>query len=215
MNNRIIGITGSIGTGKTTVSNYLANTHKLPVFDADILAREAVGSGSTILEKIVERYGTDIILNDGNLNRQKLGNIIFNQPNERIWLEQQIHPYVRDRFLQATAQLSANATAVFAIPLIFEAKMTDLVTEIWVVFAEKEIQLNRLMQRDGLSLEQANARINSQIPLAEKCEKADVILDNSSSLEALLQQVDAAFNQKVYLNNLVTFGEKYGINCSE
>ena len=197
MNNRIIGITGSIGTGKTTVSNYLANTHKLPVFDADILAREAVGSGSTILEKIVERYGTDIILNDGNLNRQKLGNIIFNQPNERIWLEQQIHPYVRDRFLQATAQLSANATAVFAIPLIFEAKMTDLVTEIWVVFAEKEIQLNRLIQRDGLILEQANARINSQMPLAEKCQKANVILDNSSNLEYLLQQVDTALKKVV------------------
>lgn len=194
MTNRIIGLTGSIGTGKTTVSNYLANTHKLPVFDADIFAREAVEPGSPILQKIVERYGKDVILIDGNLNRQKLGNIIFNEPNERVWLEQQIHPYVRDRFLQATAELSANATAVFVIPLIFEANMTDLVTEVWVVFAEKATQLNRLMQRDRLTLEQANARINSQMPLAEKCEKANLILNNSSSLEDLLQQVDTALS---------------------
>lgn len=204
MTTRVIGLTGSIGTGKTTVSNYLANTHKLPVFDADIFAREAVEPGSPILQKIVERYGNEVILIDGNLNRQKLGNIIFNDPNERVWLEQQIHPYVRDRFLQATAELSANATVLFVIPLIFEANMTDLVTEIWVVFAEKETQLNRLMQRDRLTLEQANARINSQMPLAEKCEKANVILNNSSRLEHLLQQVDAALSSGSFFEK-VTF----------
>lgn len=188
---RKIGLTGSIGTGKTTVANYLADAYNLPVFDADIYAREAVETGSPILEKIAKRYGANILLPPGTLDRKKLGNIVFNDANERIWLEEQIHPYVRDRFVSATSELPANATAVLVIPLIFEAKMTDLVTEIWVVFAEEQKQLDRLMKRDNLSLEQAKARISSQMSLIEKCEKADIVLDNSSNLESLLQQVEA------------------------
>lgn len=191
---RKIGLTGSIGTGKTTVANYLADAYNLPVFDADIYAREAVEPGSPILEKIAKRYGADILLPSGTLDRKKLGNIVFNDPNERIWLEEQIHPYVRDRFVSATSELSSNATVVLVIPLIFEAKMTDLVTEIWVVFADAEKQLDRLMKRDGLTLEQAKARINSQMSLIEKCGKADIILDNSSTHQDLLEQVDAAFS---------------------
>lgn len=187
---RLIGLTGGIATGKTTVSNYLANTYNLPIFDADIYAREAVEPGSPILDRIVERYGKNILTSDGKLDRKQLGNIVFNRVNERHWLEQQIHPYVRDRFQKAIKELPLNATAVLAIPLLFEAKITNLVTEIWVVFAEKQQQLDRLIKRDGLSLEQAEARINSQMSLEEKCQMADVVLDNSSSLEKLLQQVD-------------------------
>ena len=191
---RKIGLTGGISTGKTTVSNYLANTYKLPIFDADIYAREAVEPGSPILDKIVERYGADLLASDGTLRRKELGNIIFNDQNERYWLEQQIHPYVRDRFSQAMANLPGNATAVLVIPLLFEANLTHLVTEIWVVFADEETQLNRLMVRDGLSWEQTKARISSQMPLVEKCKKANVVLDNSSSLEVLLAQVDVALH---------------------
>ncbi|MFB2919035.1 dephospho-CoA kinase [Aerosakkonema funiforme] len=191
-NHRLIGLTGGIGTGKTTVSNYLANSYKLPIFDADLYAREAVQPGSSILNNIAERYGADILAASGALNRQQLGNIIFNNPQEKYWLEQQIHPYVRDRFVDAIDKLPLNSTAVLVIPLLFEANMTDLVTEIWVVFVDEQQQLNRLIERDGLTLAQAKARINSQMPLQEKCNKADVILDNSSTLEALLKQVDAA-----------------------
>lgn len=191
-NHRLIGLTGGIGTGKTTVSNYLANAYKLPIFDADIYAREAVKTGSPILNNIAERYGADILAASGALNRQQLGNIIFNNPQEKYWLEQQIHPYVRDRFVEAIARLPLNSTAVLVIPLLFEANLTDLVTEIWVVFVDEQQQLNRLIERDGLTLAQAKARINSQMLLIEKCNKADVVLDNSSTLEALLKQVDAA-----------------------
>ncbi|MFB2971734.1 dephospho-CoA kinase [Aerosakkonema sp. BLCC-F183] len=191
-NHRLIGLTGGIGTGKTTVSNYLANSYKLPIFDADLYAREAVQPGSSILNNIAERYGADILAASGALNRQQLGNIIFNNPQEKYWLEQQIHPYVRDRFVDAIDKLPLNSTAVLVIPLLFEANMTDLVTEIWVVFVDEQQQLNRLIERDGLTLAQAKARINSQMPLQEKCNKADVILNNSSTLEALLKQVDAA-----------------------
>lgn len=192
MTQRKIGLTGGISTGKTTVSNYLVNTYHLPILDADIYAREAVQIGSPILDKIAQRYGTEILLPDGTLNRQKLGEIIFAHNEERIWLEQQIHPYVRERFAEAMNQLPSNSAVVLVIPLLFEAKLTNLVTEIWVVFVEEQQQIERLMQRNNLTLEQAQARINSQMPLAEKCQKADIILDNSGTLEYLYQQIDAA-----------------------
>lgn len=186
---RIIGLTGGIASGKSTVSHYLATTYHLPVLDADIYAREVVKSGSPVLKAIAERY-PDVLL-DGTLNRQKLGQIIFSSEDERRWLEQQIHPYVRDYFVKAINKLTAQ-TVVLVVPLLFEAGMTDLVTEIWVVRCSQQQQLERLMQRNQLTREQAQARINSQMPIQEKCDRADVILDNSTTLEALLKQVDAA-----------------------
>lgn len=192
---RQIGLTGGIATGKTTVSNYLKNQHQLPVFDADIYAREAVRIGSEVLNHIVKRYGSDLLLSDRSLNRQKLGEIVFTQPQEKQWLEAQIHPQVRDRFLREIAALPEQSTAVLVIPLLFEAQMTDLVTEIWVVSCPGDRQIQRLMERDGLTLDQARARINSQMPLSEKCSRADVILDNSFTVAHLIQQVDVALMQ--------------------
>lgn len=191
MNKRIIGLTGGIATGKTTVANYLASAYGLPILDADIYARDAVSGGSPILGAISQRYGEQILLADGTLNRQKLGEIIFNNQEERNWVGQLIHPYVGDRFKKEIASSPAQ-TLVLVIPLLFEAGMTNLVTEIWVVSCSSEQQLERLMRRNNLTLEQAQAPIKSQMPIAEKVARADVVLDNSSSLEALLKQVDAA-----------------------
>lgn len=205
---RLIGITGGISTGKTTVSNYLKENYQFPIWDADIYAREAVEPGSPILSNIVERYGSELVLSDGNLDRRKLGEIVFNDPGERRWLEGQIHPFVGDRFSQNIERLAAETrglrdrtgimapgsgpTAVLTIPLLFEVHKTDLVTEIWVVYLRPELQIERLMQRDRLSREEAIARINAQMPLEEKCQKADVVLDNSSTRVALLEQIDLA-----------------------
>jgi dephospho-CoA kinase len=169
----------------------LATQYNLPILDADIYAREAVQIGSPILNAIAQRYGTDILLADGTLNRQQLARIIFNNSEEKQWLEGQIHPYVRDRFEQELNKLSIPIV-VLVIPLLFEAEMTDLVTEIWVVSCSFQQQIERLMQRDNLTIEQAEARINSQMALSEKCDRADVVLDNSSTLEDLRQQVDLA-----------------------
>jgi len=196
---RIIGLTGGIATGKTAISNYLADTYKFPILDADIYAREAVHPGSPILNSIVERYGPSILLSDGYLNRPELGNIIFCNPAERQWLEQQIHPYVRRRLIEATQSYisrsslvsTSTLTVVLVVPLLFEANMTDLCTEIWVVYCEPSVQLERLMQRDGLSCDRALACIQTQLPLAQKCQKADVVLDNSSTLDSLFMQVNA------------------------
>jgi dephospho-CoA kinase len=190
---RIIGLTGGIGMGKTTVSHYLEHTHHLPILDADVYAREAVQPGSTILAKIVDRYGRDILHENGTLDRRRLGEIIFPNPTERTWLEQQIHPYVREHMQADSARLlETYSTIVMVIPLLFEANLTHLVTEIWVVSCPTEQQLQRLMQREPLSLDQAQSRIQSQISIEEKRDRADVILDNSSTLESLFQQIDNA-----------------------
>ncbi|WP_375514665.1 dephospho-CoA kinase [uncultured Nostoc sp.] len=191
MTKRIIGLTGGIATGKTIVTNYLASAYNLPILDADIYAREAVSLGSPILGAIAQRYGEQILLPDGSLNRQKLGEIIFNRQDERNWIDNLIHPDVRDRFLKAIA-LSSSQTLMLVVPLLFEAGMTDLVTEIWVVRCSQDQQLQRLIQRNHLNREQARARINSQLSIEEKVAHADVVLDNSSTLEVLLEQVDVA-----------------------
>lgn len=189
---RIIGLTGGIATGKTTVANYLADVYHLPILDADIYAREAVQPESAIFERIVERYGTTIVLPDGTLNRPELGKIIFSNAHERSWLEAQIHPFVRDLLISGSQRASAKFAdqIVMVVPLLFEAEMTDLVTEIWVVNCPLERQIQRLMTRDRLTQEQAMNRINSQMSLSEKCDRADIVLDNSSTLEFLLQQID-------------------------
>ena len=194
MNKRcLIGLTGGIGTGKTTVSNYLATAYQLPVLDADVYAREAVQLGSPILNKIVKHYGAEIQLPSGNLNRQRLGEIVFSNPEQKRWLEEQIHPYVRDRFQSELATLT-DSTVVLVIPLLFEAGLTNLVTEIWVVSCSAQQQLKRIQERNSLTLEQAQARINSQLPLTQKVALANVVLDNSSTVDALFKQVDVALN---------------------
>ena len=192
MNNlskRIIGLTGGISTGKTTVSNYIAQKYNLPVLDADIYAREAVAIDSPILKNIFERYGEKVKSPDGSLNRPALGEIIFNDDREKLWLESKIHPYVRDRFNTRLQELK-NTTIVLSIPLLFEANLTNLVTEIWVVYCDRSTQITRLQQRDHLNRQQAESRIDSQLPLLTKVAQADVVLDNNFDLNSLYLQID-------------------------
>jgi dephospho-CoA kinase len=194
MTKNLIGLTGGIGTGKSTVANYLATVYNLPILDADIYARDAVSVGSPILLQIAAKYGQDMILNDGNLNRSKLGEIIFNSPEERHWVESLIHPYVRKCFDQAIKESSAN-TLILVVPLLFEANLQSLVNQIWVVFCSQQQQQQRLIARNNLTPEQAIARINSQLPIGEKIARADVVLDNSSTLESLLKQIDIVISK--------------------
>lgn len=190
MKQRRIGLTGGIGTGKSTVARYLAERYGLPILDADIYAREAVAVGSPILGAIAARYGPGAQLEDGSLDRRRIGEIVFHDPAERRWLEQQIHPYVRQRFHQALETLPEDATVVLAIPLLFEAGLTGLVSEIWVVACPLAEQVARLKARDRLSDSQIVARIASQMDLEQKVAQADVVLDNSQTPEALYAQVD-------------------------
>ncbi|MGB0560600.1 MAG: dephospho-CoA kinase [Spirulinaceae cyanobacterium] len=196
-----LGLTGSIATGKSTVSDYLAQRYHLPVLDADEFARAAVQLGSPVLEAIATRYGPQFLQANGNLDRARLGQIVFSDAQERQWLEAQIHPLVRDRFHQTLAQLSDGPNpqplVVLSIPLLFEASLTDLVTEIWVVSCTPSQQLDRLMARNRLTQQQAQQRIQSQLPLAQKCAAADLVLDNSESRDRLYAQIDDRISQLV------------------
>jgi len=184
---RIIGVTGGIATGKTTVANYLESRYCLPILDADIYARRSVTP--ELLNILLARYGSEILMGDRSLDRTRLGAIIFKYPQERAWLEGQIHPYVRNR-LELEAKLLSPKTVVMVVPLLFEAKMQDLVTEVWVVAVDYELETERLRQRDRLTLESAQLRINSQMPISAKMAIADYVLDNSTTIAELHHQID-------------------------
>jgi len=186
---KIIGLTGGISTGKTTVSNYLESKYQIPVFDADLFARNAVEKDSPILTRIVEKYGEDLLFSDRTLDRQKLGSILFHDAHAKQWLENQIHPFVKNCLIKAINHSDAKII-VLAIPLLFEAKMTDLVTEIWVVNCDYKVQLERLMKRNNLNLNEAQIRIKNQWSLDQKIALANVVLNNNSSVEFLYQQID-------------------------
>ncbi len=189
MNQRTIGITGGIATGKTTVSDYLHQTYGLPILDADLYARQALTGDR--LAKLCDRYGKLIFDDQNNLDRRKLGAIVFESELDRQWLEKLIHPYVQ-KCLVSEAQQLAPLTLVMVIPLLFEAKMQNLVTETWVVVCDREQQLQRLINRNHLSESEALQRISSQMSQSEKIELADVVIVNSDNTEELFFQVDQA-----------------------
>jgi dephospho-CoA kinase len=162
----------------------------VPILDADLFARQAVAVGSGILEAISQRYGEELLNPDGTLKRRHLGDIIFSNPVEKQWVEQQIHPFVRRCFDNEMAKMPEAPTVVHAIPLLFEAGLEAMVTEIWVVTCSQDVQLTRLMRRDSLSKEDAWIRIKNQWSLEEKAQRADIVIDNSSTIEALQRQID-------------------------
>jgi len=184
---RRIGLTGGIASGKSSVGRYLTE-QGVPVFDADRYAHDALAPGSEASETVLERYGTQVMANPRpdtdttpahrSINRRALGEIVFNNPSERHWLEQLVHPLVRERFQQDLNQHDQADAVVLMIPLLFEAGLTELCSEIWVVNCTPEQQLERLQRRDGLDDASARARINAQWPLSQKCKLADLVLDN-------------------------------------
>ena len=179
---RRIGLTGGIASGKSTVARWLEQ-QGLPVLDADVYGREALAPGTPGAAAVLERYGEvvraeDSTTNTDAINRSALGQIVFNAPQEREWLERLVHPLVRQRFDAELGALAAQPAVVLVIPLLFEAGLESLCSEIWLVDCEPEQQLERLMQRDGLSQAAAKARINAQWPLERKRELADRVIDN-------------------------------------
>ncbi|BAY51390.1 hypothetical protein NIES2134_110220 [Thermostichus vulcanus NIES-2134] len=175
------------------VAGYLQRQYGVPIVDADVLARQVVAVGTPIYQAIVDRYGDGICRRDGTLDRSRLGEIVFAQPQERQWLEAQIHPAVVAEMEQAMATCDQPLMAL-VIPLLFEAHLEGLVDHIWVVATPPEQQLARLQQRDRLSAHAAGQRLASQLPLEEKIRRADTVLWNTGSLEELYRQVDQAFS---------------------
>jgi dephospho-CoA kinase len=192
-----IGLTGGIAMGKSLVAKHLVDRYGWIVLDADLIARDAVLPGSPILQSIASRYGNALIQADGSLDRKQLGAIVFADSQERRWLEQQIHPFVHEQLQKGrdqAIQIQEKAIALM-VPLLFEAGMADLVDRVWVVACAEAQQIQHLIQRDGLTEAQAKARIASQMPIAEKCQRADRVFDNNATVSQLLTQVDAAVTQ--------------------
>jgi len=191
---RRIGLTGGIASGKSSVGRLLA-AQGLPLLDADEYAREALAPGSPGAGAVLERYGAGVRAPGGGIDRAALGRIVFSDGAERQWLEQLVHPLVRERFAAELEGLAAAPVVVLMIPLLFEAGLETLCSEVWLVDCEEGQQLARLMARDHFSEADARTRIAAQWPLARKRGLADVVINNRGEPEQLAAQVEQALSR--------------------
>jgi dephospho-CoA kinase len=187
----VIGLTGGIASGKSTVSTMFKEMD-ITVVDADIEARLAVMKGEPVYFKIIEMFGREILLEDGEIDRQKLGSVIFHQAEKRQMLNEIVHPEVRKRMWDQTEKAKKNGeeVVVLDIPLLFESKLTYMVDKTLLVYVDAETQLQRLIARNKLSVEDAEARIRSQLPLADKIKLADAVIDNNGSITDTKKQLN-------------------------
>lgn len=184
----IVGITGGIGSGKNAVTDRL-QSFGVTVVDADIVAREVVAKGEPALEKISEHFGSDIITENGELDRTALRKIIFTDNKAKSWLEQLLHPIIRESIKQQLHD-ATSSYAVLSSPLLLETDQHELVDTIIVVDATEELQLARTVIRDNSSEEQIKAIITAQMPRQDRLQKADIIINNNADLKSLEAQVN-------------------------
>lgn len=181
----IAGLTGGIASGKSTVSAFLEDAGAV-IVDADKIARDVVQKDKPAWRKIVDAFGTSILLPDGEINRILLGDIIFNDPSKKQILNRIIHPEV---FTETAARLAEiekkqpDAVVILDVPLLIESGMDTGLSDILVVYVPESVQIQRLMNRDALTQEQALARIRSQMSIEEKKKRATILIDNSGSRE--------------------------------
>lgn len=179
----VVGLTGGIGCGKSAVSDRLAEK-SVPIIDADVVAREVVAPGEPALDAIGKRFGEEVLLEDGCLNRPKLREIVFSDEKQRVWLEQLLHPIIRDRILQKLEELD-SLYAVLASPLLLETDQHMLVNHVVVVDAPETLQIERTAARDNTSEDQVRAIIAAQMPREERLKGADTVFDNSGDQSQL------------------------------
>lgn len=187
----VIGLTGSIGTGKSTISKMFTD-RDIPVVDADLIAREVVEPGTAAYDGIVETFGEKILHSDKTLDRKALGSIVFSDEAKRLKLNEIIHPAIRTEMLRQRDYHVTNKHeyVVMDIPLLFESKLTDYVDKIIVVYVNPDVQIKRITKRDNSSVKEVMQRISSQIPVAEKVKLADAVIDNNGSLTASSKQLE-------------------------
>lgn len=187
----ILGLTGGIATGKSTVARYFQEKG-IPVVDADLGARAVVAIGTPGLRSIQETFGPEVIQEDGSLDRKKLGEVIFSDEEKRSLLNSLLREAIRTWIQEETEKhIAAGAPlVVLDIPLLFEAGYEEACDAVMVVYVPEEIQEKRLMQRNGLSSREARQRMASQLPIEEKRQRADVVIDNSRDLAQTYRQVD-------------------------
>ncbi len=195
---KIIGLTGGTGSGKSVVSTRLI-AHGAFIIDADRIAHEIIEKGKPAYHEIVAYFGGEILDEEGNIIRKKLGNIVFSNHEKLDFLNLCTHKYIGEEIqkqIRQTKDKNVNRCIILDAPLLLEADLAGLCDEIWVVFAEEEVRASRVMERDGISYQQAKDRIGSQKSWEEYKKYADVIIDNSRDLVYLDNQLNEIF-QKV------------------
>lgn len=197
----VIGLTGGIASGKSTVSQMFREL-SIPVIDADIIAREVVEQGKEAYKEIVEVFGKDVLQVNGELDRPKLGSIVFHNEEKRLQLNKIVHPAVRKEMnAQKDMYIKEGVQAiVLDIPLLFESKLTALVDRILVVAVSPRTQLERLMKRNGFTEEDAKARIDSQMSLAEKVTLANKVIHNDGTIAETKAQLQLILKEWNVIN---------------
>lgn len=198
----VIGLTGGIASGKTTSSNILRELGAI-IVDADEIARRVVEKGRPALNEIKKYFGQEIILENGQLNRKKLGHIVFNDEEALKKLNEITHPHIIKKITDEInwhKKTSPNCVIILDAPLLIEQNLTYLVDEVWLVVVPEKIQLNRLIKRECrirecISAKEAQKRIDAQILLEHKKKYADRIIDNSGDLYTLRKQVEENWNK--------------------
>ena len=191
---KIIGLTGGTGSGKGFVSERL-KARKAYVIDADAVAHEIIEKGRPAYKEIVDYFGREILDEDGNIFRRKLGNIVFSDKDKLAFLNSCTHKYINMEIMRIIEEVKPQTNVYSAIiidaPLLAEAGLVDICDDIWVVYADSEVRVKRIMERDSISEEQARNRIASQRSWEEYKELGAVIIDNSSDDENVERQLDA------------------------
>ena len=189
---RRIGLTGGIASGKSTIANYIKKYRDIPILDADQYSKELIKPKGNCYKKVVAYFGPQIVdeySSVNEINRALLKKIIFENSIHRKWIQNLLHPLIKEKMIEKCNQFEEHKILLLVIPLLFEAKFTDLCTEIWLVKCPREIQKKRLMSRNKISDNEAEKIINLQLNFEDKSKFSDVILDNSD-------------NQKLWINKI-------------
>lgn len=193
----LVGLTGGIATGKSTVAE-MFNDKGAVIVDADVIAREVVLKGTPAWEKIRAEFGDEVLLDDGEIDRDKLGDIIFNDTEKKDLLNSIVHPAVFEKMgerIKKVEEEMPDALVMLDVPLLIESGMQSGFSNVVLVYVTEDIQVKRLMARDGYSEKDAFARIRSQMPIDEKKDKVDIVIDNSKDLEHTRRQVLDIYNR--------------------
>jgi len=189
---RVIGLTGGIASGKTTISNILKELGAI-IIDADKIARKVVERGSPALKEIEEHFGSEILFENMRLNRKKLGNIVFNDTESLKKLNEIVHPYIVEKIIDEINRYREtynNRVIILDAALLIELNLMNLVEEVWLIVVPEKMQLERLVERENISTDQAQKRIDVQMAFEDKKKYADLIIDNSKDLAYLQAQIE-------------------------
>jgi dephospho-CoA kinase len=202
-----VGLTGGIGSGKTSVSNVFEKLG-VPVIDTDVIAHDLVNKNEGILKQITDTFGPDLLKLNGELNRKKLAQLVFNKKEHKLSLENILHPRIKSEVLHQIKRLSASqrppAYAIIVIPLLIESDYHDIIDRILVVFADEAVRITRIQKRDNRSLSEIRAIINNQVDDSTRLGEADDIIENNSNINMIEKKVKDLHEKYLHLSEANT-----------